>query len=169
MGFDVVDGYAAVHSLTLRKRILRRYQFATIKTPKAVVFLAKPLTYMNRSGEVLPPLLRLSGATLSELIVVCDNMDLPVGAVRIKQRGSAPSHNGLRSVMEVLGTSEFARLYVGVGRPADSTDVVAHVLSRPAPEEQVLRDRGVKRAVEALTLLEKHDFAAVANVINRRA
>ena len=163
-----MDGYAAVHNITLKKRVFRSYQFGTAPVTNSTIFVAKPLTYLNGSGKVLPSLLRLSGAKLAEIVVVCDNIDLPAGAVRIKQRGGASSHNGLRSVMEALCTGEFARVYIGVGRPTEPMDVVAHVLSRPLREERGLLESGVKRAVEAITLLETEEFAAVANVFNRK-
>lgn len=130
--------------------------------------LALPLTYMNRSGLVLPSLLRASRATVDDLVVVCDNMDLQPGVVRLKRKGSSRSHNGLASIMDSLGTGEFARLYIGVGRPSDSAGVVEHVLAVPDERELPRYDSAIREASEAVTRLADEDVDRVMNSVNLR-
>lgn len=130
--------------------------------------VATPLTYMNRSGEVLPFLLRATGIGADRLLVVCDNMDLQPGVVRLKRRGASRSHNGIASIMDALGTGEFARLYLGVGRPERPDGVVEHVLSAPPADELPLYERALEDAANAAIAVEERDFDAVMNELNRR-
>ena len=130
--------------------------------------LARPLTFMNRSGAVLPGLLRRAPAGVHELLIVCDNLDLPTGAVRLKRSGKARSHNGLASVMDALGTGEFLRLYIGIGRPADGTSVVDHVLGLPGEEEAAVLHSAVELAAGAVESLLTNPVDTVMNSLNRR-
>ena len=130
--------------------------------------LAIPLTYMNRSGHVIPGLLNATGASVEDLLVVCDNLDLPAGTVRIKRRGSARSHNGLASIMDALGTGDFARLYLGIGRPRGETTVIEHVLSVPGDDELELYGRAVDEAAQAVLDLQTQPLDAVMNAVNQR-
>ncbi len=130
--------------------------------------IALPLTYMNKSGTVIPSLLRACGASTSDLVVICDNMDLPPGAVRVKRKGASRSHNGLASVMDALATGEFTRVYVGIGRPADSSRVVEHVLSIPPESERESYERAIEHAADACLALLDHDVDWVMNMISER-
>ncbi|TFH05969.1 MAG: aminoacyl-tRNA hydrolase, partial [Spirochaetales bacterium] len=124
VGFAVAEELAKTHSLRFRKAFLQPYLYA--RDPK--LFLSMPLTYMNRSGLVIPALLRKSRSKVSDLVVIVDNMDLPAGTVRMKRKGASRSHNGLGSLMDVLQTGEFLRIYIGIGRPGRTVSVVDHVL-----------------------------------------
>jgi len=123
---------------------------------------------MNRSGTVIPSLLRASGATIDDLLVVCDNMDLQPGVVRLKRKGSSRSHNGLASIMDSLGTGNFARLYIGVGRPADASSVVDHVLAVPDEDEAPRYESAIREAAEAVTMLTGEAIDRVMNRVNLR-
>lgn len=105
---------------------------------------------------------------MGDLVVVCDNLDLPAGTVRIKRRGSARSHNGLASLMDALGTGEFARLYVGIGRPRGETTVIDHVLSRPDDDEHEHYRHAIDEAAQAVLELETQPLDAVMNAVNQR-
>ncbi len=129
--------------------------------------LAEPLTYMNRSGEVMPSLLRRAGVEAEASVVVCDNLDLPVGRVRMKSGGGTAGHRGLASVVNVLGHGSFLRLYIGIGRPVEG-DVVAHVLGAPPEEEQELYAEAVSRAADAVLALRGEAPGQVMNELNRR-
>lgn len=131
------------------------------------MLLAEPLTYMNRSGIVFPRLLERAGAQPSETVVICDNLDLEPGRVRMKQGGGTAGHRGLASIVETLGHGDFLRLYIGVGRPSDG-DVVAHVLGVPPPEEADVYDRAVTRAADAVLALRQRPPGQVMNETNRR-
>mgnify|MGYP006266827447 CR=1 FL=1 len=130
--------------------------------------LVQPLTYMNRSGLVVPRLLRSCRCSSAELVIVTDNLDLPNGAVRLKRGGSNRSHRGIASLIDALGTEDFLRLYVGIGRPPQGVSVVDHVLSRPEGEElQVFHD-GIARAADAVLRLLEREPEEVMNDLNRR-
>ena len=127
-----------------------------------------PLTYMNRSGEVIPSLMRATGSSLDELLVVCDNLDLEPGAVRIKRRGSSRSHNGLASIMDAVDTGDFGRLYVGVGHPGSTEAVIDHVLSAPDQHEAPLYEEAFEVAARTVLDVAERGLDAAMNAINRR-
>ena len=109
--------------------------------------LVQPLTFMNRSGEVVAPLLAWAGAEPQEVMVVYDDMDLPLGGLRLRAGGGHGGHNGMRSIIDALGTNAFPRLRIGIGRT--STDAARHVLSKFDPESRVEIDISIAEAGEA--------------------
>ena len=118
------------------------------------VRLVKPLAFMNESGPVVAKALRRAEAGPADLILVYDDIDLPLGSVRLRMKGSHGGHNGVRSVLHALGTEEVKRVKVGVGRPDHKGDVPDHVLTSFEPEELPLVEAAVAEAVEkVLTLL----------------
>ncbi len=128
--------------------------------------LAKPLKFMNHSGYPVAELARYFRIALPDLLVVVDDADLPLGRLRARARGSAGGHNGLRSIIEQLGTTEFARLRIGVGRGDDRRDLAAHVLSRFEAEEQAVVEAAIARAADAAGLFAESGIAAVMNAYN---
>ncbi len=124
--------------------------------------LLRPVTYMNRSGDAVRTLLLSYGLAAGDLLIVLDDSDLPVGAVRLRPRGGAGTHNGLRSVLAALGTDAVARLRVGVGAPPPGTDMAEYVLRPPEREEVPLLDRAADLAAEiALVFLDAGPEAAL--------
>ena len=118
------------------------------------VYLVKPLTFMNVTGPVLAAVLHSLGAGPEDLILVYDDLDLPLGAVRIRLRGRHGGHNGVRSVIEALGTEEIRRVKVGIGRPDAKAQVPDHVLSLFDDDELAAVDQAVATAeARVLTLL----------------
>lgn len=145
-----------------------RYRFARAASPADVpLMLAEPLTYMNRSGDVLPRLLRRAGVEPEAALVVCDNLDLPAGRLRMKRGGGTAGHRGLASIVEALGHGDFLRLYIGIGRPEEG-DVVAHVLGSPPESERELYAEATSRAAEAVLSLQRQPPEQVMNELNRR-
>ena len=119
----------------------------------------KPATFMNRSGDVVSPLLAWAGAAPEQCLVVVDDLDLPLAKLRIRPHGGSGGHNGLKSILSSLGTDRFPRLRVGVGRA--QTDAARHVLARFADEERPLIDRALAEAAEAIfTWLRDGDIEA---------
>lgn len=104
------------------------------------VLLVKPLTYMNESGRAIGPLMSWYKLEAEDLIVVHDDMDIPAGTVRIRRKGSAGGHNGIRSILAHLGDEHFARVRIGIGRPLPGWTVIHHVLA-PFPPEDVPKIR----------------------------
>jgi len=117
------------------------------------LYLVKPLAFMNVSGPVVAAALRRHHVAAPELILVYDDIDLPLGTVRVRMKGSAGGHNGVRSIIEALGTSDIRRVKVGVGRPLSKEDVADHVLTAFEPEERSTVETAVAEAADRVLRL----------------
>ena len=148
VGFRVVDELAKKGGLRFDHRRAHA-QIASGQIAGADVLLAKPQTMMNLSGDAVRGLLQWLSVEPSDLLVVYDDLDLPFGKIRLRERGSAGGHRGVQSIIDRLGTDAFARLKVGVGRP-EPLDAVEYVLSPFAPEEQSELPGVLDRAVAAV-------------------
>jgi PTH1 family peptidyl-tRNA hydrolase len=135
------------------------------RLPLDVVLLAKPLTFMNASGEAVGGLLRYFKIDLADVLVVVDEVQLPLGKLRARARGSAGGHNGLKSVIAHLG-DDFARLRLGVGRGDARRDLADHVLARFDEEERPEAERMIVRAAEASETFIADGIAAMMNRYN---
>ena len=170
VGFHVVDARAEVQGLRFRRPLLRSYAVATERGEDANIVLAKPLTYMNRSGEVLPAL--LAKYHPERTVVVCDNLDLPPGSFRVKRGGAGGGHRGLASIAEYLDPEEYLRFYIGIGRPAADPagagdrrqEIVDHVLGEPTESEAGKLAGATERAAELIPLFAR---LAVDELIQR--
>jgi len=132
------------------------------------VKVAKPLTYMNLSGDAVRLLVNAYLDSTDDLIVVFDEIDLPLGKLRIKPSGSAGTHNGMRSIVESLGTERFARLRVGVlGETHEEYRLRDYVLDEFTAEEQPVLEKTIERAVDALVLFARGDLKRAMNEFNR--
>ncbi len=160
---------AAQYDLQFRKPFLARYEQARLITgPSGPVVFVKPLTYMNRSGLVLPRLMSRYHAGPEKLLVVCDNLDLEVGRIRLKRGGGTAGHNGLKSVVAETESTEFYRLYIGIGRPSQGVSVVEHVLGSPSEHEGQELETACRRAGEIIRDAIEGDLGQVMNDCNRR-
>jgi PTH1 family peptidyl-tRNA hydrolase len=128
------------------------------------LMLAKPTTYMNLSGVAVRKVLARQRAPLEDLLVVMDDFDLPLGRIRIREKGSAGTHNGLRSIVGELGSQEFARLRVGIGEPSRAP--INHVLTRFAAGERKVLDEVVEAAADAVEDWARLGPARAANKWN---
>lgn len=117
------------------------------------VHLVKPVSFMNVSGPVVAAALRRLGAGPADVILVYDDIDLPLGAVRVRMKGGAGGHNGVRSIIETLGTEDIRRVKVGIGRPEHKADVPDHVLTAFEPEEEDAVTKAVTEAAERVLAL----------------
>jgi len=167
VGFMVVDEIAKRHDLAMA--------MAPSQVPDAFIakkfggdplLIAKPLTFMNRSGEAVAALTRYYGIELDDLLVVVDEVALPFGRLRARARGSAGGHNGLKSCIERLGTTEFPRLRLGVGRGDARRDLADHVLSKFEPDEQAGLGEFIARAADAAEMFAMEGIATVMNTYN---
>jgi PTH1 family peptidyl-tRNA hydrolase len=130
------------------------------------VALAKPQTYMNLSGQAVRDLLRIYGVPPKSLLVVYDDVDLPTGTIRLRGNGGPGTHNGMRSIVDALGTTEFPRLRIGVGQPTNGQDLADYVLGLPTPDERTLLDEALGRAVEAIETFVRRGVGAAMNAYN---
>ncbi|MBI5443391.1 MAG: aminoacyl-tRNA hydrolase [Deltaproteobacteria bacterium] len=132
----------------------------------AAVLIAKPQTFMNRSGRAVAELLGLQGLEPSEMIVIHDDLDLPFGRIRLRPGGGHGGHNGLRSIVETLGTGDFARVKIGIGRPERREDVVEYVLSRFDSEQERVLGEVVERAASAVEAVLREGIGPAMNQFN---
>jgi len=132
------------------------------------VVLAQPQTFMNLSGLAVARLLDRYGLSVEDLIVLVDDVNLPLGCLRVRQRGSAGGHNGLKSIIGVLQSDEFARLRLGVkpGQPVE--DLIAYVLSRFRKADLEVVAALLDQAVEAVRIILRERISAAMNRFNRR-
>jgi PTH1 family peptidyl-tRNA hydrolase len=130
------------------------------------MLLAKPLTFMNLSGDAVAALARYYDVAAAELLVVVDEAALPFGKLRARARGSAGGHNGLKSVIERLGTTEFPRLRLGVGRGDGRRDLADHVLSKFERSERAELESFITRAADAAEMFAAEGILKVMNTYN---
>lgn len=166
MGFLCLDRLATKHRLRFTgKRAKSAVARGTVSGQD--VALAKPQTYMNLSGEAVRELLKVYGVPLRALLVVYDDVDLPTGTIRLRERGGPGTHNGMRSIVEELGNTDFPRLRIGVGQPTDGQDLADYVLGVPTPEERALLEEALGKAVEAIETVVRSGIGAAMNQHNR--
>jgi len=166
VGFRSVDRVAERHRLRFNAKRARSL-VARGQLAGQDVALAKPQTYMNLSGRAVKELLVGWGVPPRSLLVVYDDVDLPLGSLRIRERGGPGTHNGMRSIVESLGTTEFPRLRIGIGSPSPLRDLADYVLDDPTPEERTLLEEALARAVEAIELFIREGPAAAMNHFNQ--
>ena len=145
-GFWVVEALA--RRLRGRWKRHRLASLAKFEWEGVSIVLAKPTTYMNLSGSAVAWLLREFTLDTSHLILVHDDIDLPLGKVRVRQKGGHGGHHGIESIIETLGSPAFSRVKVGIGRPETKEEVVDYVLSPLSAEERSALDEAVERAAE---------------------
>jgi len=151
VGFEVTQKMAAFLEITFRKRCFRLYRQAKKKDNKNYIKIVQPLTYMNNSGEIFKDTsLFVLSRTEKEVVVVCDNMDLDPGMIRVKRRGKPSTHKGLRSIEQEVGDLNYIIVYVGIGRPSSGVTVVDHVLSKISNENKEGLELGLEKAFQAV-------------------
>ena len=165
VGFRVVDRLAEQQGWKWERRGRALLASGNIGPEKVV--LVKPVTYMNNSGEVVGELVRWYKAQPEDVLVVYDELDLPVGRVRLRSDGRAGGHNGLDSVIRYLHTNRFPRLRIGIGRPSNNRmETIDYVLGVPAGDERIELATGEDRALEAIPLIIRQGIATTMNLIN---
>ena len=136
--------------------------------PNGGYIVAKPLTFMNLSGEAVVGLLQFYKIDTADLLVIVDEVQLEVGRIRLRPSGSAGGHNGLKSIIQSLGTEAFARLRIGIGRGDSRRDLADHVLARVEPAERPVIEEAVGRAADAAELFVVEGIMAAMNRFNRK-
>lgn len=165
IGFEVVDLLADKLGVGWKKHANFRVSAAKASWQGTQLLLAKPQTYMNLSGTGIAPLMRYFRCEPEDLTVVVDDADLPLGRLRIRAKGGTGGHNGLASIIENLGTQEFARIRVGVGRESPG-GLIAHVLSKFAADQKEMVESAVRIAAEATLCLIENDLNESMNRYN---
>src|SRR5262245_46799282 len=163
VGFDVVDYLAAGPSCSAFREKFEAF-VAELKEGDETILLMKPLTFMNLSGRAVRAALDFYKLSVDQVLVVCDDFNLPLGKLRVRAKGSHGGQNGLRSVQEQLGTDAYARLRIGVGEPGH--DAVDHVLSKFKPGERKAVEDAVATAHHAGVVWVRKGTEAAMNRFN---
>lgn len=167
-GFMLIDSMVDHYQLTLTEDKYFQAAIATTFINGEKVFLAKPLTYMNESGRAVRRIADYYDIDDEDIVIVYDDMDLKPGHLRLRQTGSAGGHNGIKSIIQHLGTKSFKRLRLGINRPQNQS-IVDYVLGDFSKEDrQLLADAITKGEAAIDLLLETNDFNQVMNQFNRK-
>jgi PTH1 family peptidyl-tRNA hydrolase len=164
----VVDVLASRLGVHFKKKLFHSYFLGKGVHAGAPLYLVKPLTFMNDSGRAVREAMRETGGDPSQLLVICDSLDLSPGNLRFKLKGSSAGQKGLDSIIRAIGTPDFMRMWIGIGRPDRKGMVVGHVLSVPSRAEEELLDDAVERAAQAVLVLATEGPSRVMNDVNRK-
>ena len=172
VGFRCINRLARLHSINLKQHQCQS-QVGAGKIADTKVLLAKPKTFVNLSGEAIRSLMRKHNVDISDLLIIYDDLDLPPGKMRLRQDGSSGGHKGIKSIISAVGSQEFNRIKIGIGRSAedqsskhDTKIVVSHVLSDFSPEEEQLIKPAIARAAEAVEHIIAKGIVPAMNKFN---
>ncbi len=173
LGFMCLSHFAKQHGISFDKK-QGQARIGTGEIAGQAVVVARPQTYMNQSGQAVSRLVRKFNISLDDLIVIHDDLDLAVGKIRIRRGGSSGGHRGINSIIMELGSPDFLRIRVGIGRPAVSESgiptaedaIIAYVLSDFIPEEKKVIDQTIPRVSEAVHCLLTEGLTAAMNKYN---
>jgi PTH1 family peptidyl-tRNA hydrolase len=163
-------GFAVIGSLAASSRCDRfqerfQAQIAELRDELQRILLVKPQTFMNLSGHCVREIVDFYQLPYEDLLVVCDDFNLPLGKLRVRARGTHGGHNGLRDIQNHLGSTEYPRLRIGVEAPGDK-DAIEHVLGRFRPVERPVIDEAIERAAQAVGVWVHHGIEACMNQYN---
>ena len=166
-GFDTVALLAKRYDVTLGRKMLQGVLAEFTADGKKIV-LCEPLTFMNRSGECVAKLLRWYHAEPDHLLVICDDIDLPPGKVRVRRDGGPGTHNGMRSIIETLGRQDFPRIRVGVGDRPAGEDLADWVLGRCGAETREIMEAAFEKAAAAAADWAENGIESAMQTGNRK-
>ena len=165
MGFNAINKIAEQYGLKINKNKFQGlYESAIIEGQK--VILIKPQTYMNLSGECIKQFVDFYKIQKEEILVIYDDMDIEPGKIKIRKKGGPGGHNGMKSIIKMLGTEELSRIRVGIGRPEHNGDEINYVIGA-IPEEEIPKlNEGVENAKEAVIEVLKNGIDSAMNKLN---
>lgn len=164
VGVQCLDRLAQAHGLSFAQRRAKA-SLSLGKIADIGVVLVKPLTYMNLSGQAVGQLVSFYKLSLEDILVIYDDLDLPLGTIRLRPEGGSGGHKGMRSIIEALGSQAFPRLRVGIGRPPGN-DTVSYVLSDFSAEEQITLESVYEKVVAAVELFLREGIEAAMDAYN---
>ncbi len=165
MGFDVINILAKKNNIDLnRSKFNAIYGTGIIENEK--VILIKPQTYMNNSGEAVAEFVRFYKENLNNMIVIYDDMDTDIGKIRIRAKGGAGSHNGMKSIVKELNSEDFPRIRIGIDRPLDEFDRINYVIGNIGVEEYIRLQKGANLGAEAVEYWIKNGIDNAMNKFN---
>lgn len=167
VGFMTLDYIAEKLGLNFQEDKTFKALIASTVIAGEKVYLVKPTTYMNNSGISVRVLLAFYNINRYDLLVIYDDLDMEVGKLRFRQKGSAGGHNGIKSIIAHIGSNEFDRLKIGIGRPKTNISVVNHVLSKFDTEDRIVIDNIIVKVYEAVNYyVEVNDFEKTMRAYN---
>ena len=165
MGFCTINELAKEFNIEVNKtKFNALYGTGTVNGQK--ILLLKPQTYMNLSGEAVKAFVDFYKIELEDIVVIYDDTDIEKGTIRIRKKGSPGSHNGIKSVTNMLNTCEFTRIRIGIGKPEFSNDMINYVIGKISEEEQEKLDPGITKAKDAVIELLKNGVDSAMNKYN---
>lgn len=167
VGFQIVEALAHAHGLAFSRQKRMKARIARGQIGDRPVLLAKPQTFMNLSGKTVARLQRAHEIPPERILVVYDDLDLPLGRLRLRPEGGSGGHKGMRSIIEVLGTLAFPRLRVGIDRPPGSTDPAEYVLQPFDEDQRCLHTEVIARAMAAIECWLADGIVAAMDRFNR--
>lgn len=167
IGFETIDYVSEKKGIAVKKKEQNGLT-GVYREFGQKIMLAKPTTFMNNSGLCVAGLMNFYDIPIENLIVIYDDIDLPAGAVRIRKRGSAGTHNGMRSLIQHLGSPEFPRIRIGIGRPEKGSELVHFVLGRFVKSQFPIMEKAVIDAVDGIDYFIKDGIDLAMNRINGR-
>ncbi|MBC3795925.1 aminoacyl-tRNA hydrolase [Acetobacterium tundrae] len=167
IGFEVIDYLSEKKGILVKKKEQNGLT-GVYREFGEKILLAKPTTFMNNSGLCIAGLVNFYQVPLENLLIIYDDIDLAIGDVRIRQRGSAGTHNGMRSIIQSLGSQDFPRIRIGTGRPKEGADLVHFVLGHFAKSEIPLMESAVLEAVKGIDYFVKDGVDLAMNQVNVR-
>ncbi|MBL3850905.1 aminoacyl-tRNA hydrolase [Bacillus anthracis] len=165
IGFMAIDELAKRWNISLNEQKFKGVFGAGFVNGEKVILL-KPLTYMNLSGESIRPLMDYYKIDIEDFVVLYDDLDIPVGKLRLRMKGSAGGHNGVKSTISHLGTQEFQRIRMGIDRPKNGMKVVDYVLGRFTSEEIPDVNHSIEKAADACEEWLNKPFLQIMNTFN---
>ena len=165
LGFDTINKLSEKYNIDLNKSDFKSiYGLGTIENEK--VILCKPQTYMNLSGDAIYEIARYYKIELENIIVIYDDIDVESGTIKIRKKGGPGGHNGMKSVVHMLGSEEFARIRIGTGYCEDKEKLISYVLQKVSNEEYLNLLNGINSATEAVTQIIKDGIDVAMNNFN---
>ncbi|MDH4195802.1 MAG: aminoacyl-tRNA hydrolase [Candidatus Aminicenantes bacterium] len=166
-GFMLIERLARAWDAGFREK-KGRLRVAEARCGGEPVLLAQPLTYMNLSGQAVRALVASRRVAPERLLVAYDDLDIPLGEIRVRPQGSAGTHKGMQSIVRELGTTKFPRLRIGIGPLPEGRDAAAYVLRRFRREEREVLERGLTRAAEAVDMILAGGLEKAMTAFNRK-
>ena len=165
MGFDTINELAKNNNINITKTKFKAlYETGIIQNEK--VILLKPQSYMNLSGEAIKEARDFYNVKPEEIIVIYDDIDIEKGKIKLRKKGGPGSHNGMKSVVQELSTTDFIRIRVGIGQPEFKSDMINYVIGKVPEEEQKILQQGTKKAAEAIEEILKNGIDIAMNKFN---
>ena len=168
MGFDVINKLSEKYNIKVEKKGFKALYGTGIIQNKKVI-LCKPQTFMNLSGQSVIEIAKFYKINLEEIIIIYDDIDIIPGTVRLRKKGGPGTHNGMKSVVQELGSQDFSRIRVGIGFPENKSDLINYVIGKVSKDEYIELSKGIEIGTEAIEEILKKGVERAMNVINTKS